>query len=151
MGCKRVWGNLSLKWSLMPTILICISRSQSWKILMFISYIITCYSQHASYWIYAYLQVVSGIRAGIIKGLAVGEKQKFSILSLETTASDISNLKETLQAFKQLQFSALHLEQIYQVCFLWLLSVILIKNMKMEWFFLNTIFFLFLCHFSYDS
>ncbi|XP_050713330.1 unconventional myosin-XIX-like [Eriocheir sinensis] len=62
-----------------------------------------------------FYQVVSGIRAGIIKGLPVGEEQKFAILSLETTPSDISNLQETLHAFKQLQFSALHLEQIYQV------------------------------------
>lgn len=64
-----------------------------------------------------YLQVVSGLEAGVIKDLGIEKEQKFAILSEQTTASDLSNLQETLHAFKQLQFSADHMKQIFQVSF----------------------------------
>ena len=62
------------------------------------------------------VQVVCGIKAGLIESFEVEKEQKFAILSEESTASDISNLQETLHAFKQLSFSPDHMKQIYQVC-----------------------------------
>ena len=58
---------------------------------------------------------MSGLEAGVIKDLEVEKEQNFAILSEQVTASDLSNLQETLHAFRQLQFSADHIKQIFQV------------------------------------
>uniref|UniRef100_A0A0P4VVB1 Myosin motor domain-containing protein n=1 Tax=Scylla olivacea TaxID=85551 RepID=A0A0P4VVB1_SCYOL len=75
-----------------------------------------------------FYQVVSGLEAGVIKDIGVEKEQKFAILSEQATASDLSNLQETLHAFKQLQFSSDHMKQIFQV----ILALLYLGNIKFQ-------------------
>ncbi|XP_045111406.1 unconventional myosin-XIX-like [Portunus trituberculatus] len=75
-----------------------------------------------------FYQIVSGLEAGVIKDLEVKKEQKFAILSEQATASDLSNLHNTLHAFKQLQFSTDHMKQIFQV----ILALLYLGNIKFQ-------------------
>ncbi|XP_071527810.1 unconventional myosin-XIX-like [Panulirus ornatus] len=62
-----------------------------------------------------FYQVLSGVRSGLLKDLMLDPQEKYIILPGETATSDLTNLRETLRAFHQLNFSSSHQTQIFQV------------------------------------
>ncbi|KAK4312653.1 hypothetical protein Pmani_015937 [Petrolisthes manimaculis] len=62
-----------------------------------------------------FYQVVAGIKAGVLTNLAIIKEQNFAILPEEVTSSDLQNLRVTLSAFRLLEFSENHQQQIFEI------------------------------------
>lgn len=62
-----------------------------------------------------FYQVLAGIKSGDIEGLKAENDNQFVIAPKGNLDSDLASLRETLHAFKQLDFSMSHQKQIFQL------------------------------------
>lgn len=62
-----------------------------------------------------FLQVLAGVRAKLLSDSMLEGEERFAILPGETTTADLVSFRETLHAFRQLNFTAEQQKQIFQV------------------------------------
>ncbi|XP_042868813.1 unconventional myosin-XIX-like [Penaeus japonicus] len=62
-----------------------------------------------------FYQVLAGIKSGDLEGLKAENADQFVIAPKGSLDSDLANLRETLYAFRQLDFSVSHQKQIFQL------------------------------------